>query len=321
MTEETAKSHRARPKIVVVAGPTGSGKTGLGVELGKCFGGEVINADSRYLYRGFDIGTAKPTLSEREGVPHYLIDILAPDDDFSLARYQELAYQTIDDVVQRERLPLLVGGTPLYIKAVIEGWQIPRVPPDPEIRARLEAERAEHGVERLIERLTAIDPASAVRCGVNPRRIIRALEVYEVTGVPMSELEDKGPRPFDTLELGLWRDRGALYTAIDQRIDRQIVDGLVEEVEQLLASGVPATAPAFSSIGYRQLLPAIAGEESLAEGIARIRHDTHRYVRHQETWLRANPRLIRIDVDQAGWIDDCAARVAAFLAAPDTGPF
>ncbi|MEZ4623466.1 MAG: tRNA (adenosine(37)-N6)-dimethylallyltransferase MiaA [Thermomicrobiales bacterium] len=260
MTKETAESHRARPKIVVVAGPTGSGKTGLGVELGKRFDGEVINADSRYLYRGFDIGTAKPTLSERKGVPHHLIDVLAPDDDFSLARYQELAYRTIDDVVQRGRLPLLVGGTPLYIKAVVEGWRIPRVPPDPEIRARLETECAEHGVERLIERLTAVDPASAERCGVNPRRIIRALEIYEITGVPMSELEGKGPRPYDTLELGLWRDRGALYTAIDQRIDRQIDDGLVGEVEQLLASGVPATAPAFSSIGYRQLLPAIAGK-------------------------------------------------------------
>ncbi|MEZ4495897.1 MAG: tRNA dimethylallyltransferase [Thermomicrobiales bacterium] len=180
---------------------------------------------------------------------------------------------------------------------------------------------SEHGVERLIERLTAVDPASAERCGVNPRRIIRALEIYEITGVPMSELEGKGPRPYDTLELGLWRDRGALYTAIDQRIDRQIDDGLVGEVEQLLASGVPATAPAFSSIGYRQPPAGDCREESLAEGIARIKHDTHRYVRHQETWLRANPRLIRIDVDQAGWIDDCAARVAAFLAAPDTGPF
>lgn len=306
----------SRPKLVVVAGATSTGKTALGVALGKAFGGEVINADSRYLYRGFSIGTAKPTIEERDGVAHHLIDILEPGDDFSLARYQELAYEAIAEVVKGGNLPILVGGTPLYINAVIEGWRIPKVPPHPEIRARLEAELSSNGIETLQEKLRAVDPAAAERCGRNPRRIIRALEIFDVTGIPMTEQEGKGPRPYDTLELGLSLDRPTLHAAIDRRVDAQIAAGLVREIESLLAGGVPEDAPAFSSIGYRQLLPAIAGHESLAEGIAHIKHDTHRYVRHQETWLRSNHRLIRIDVANPEWIERVIERVRQFLAEP-----
>jgi tRNA dimethylallyltransferase len=309
----------SRPKLIVIAGPTGSGKTALGVELARRFGGEVVNADSRYLYQGFSIGTAKPSLEERRGVPHHLIDILAPDEDFSLARYQHLANSAISAIVGRGNLPLLVGGTPLYINAVIEGWRIPAVPPHPQIRARLQAEGEEFGVAWLSQRLAAVDPPAAERCGVNLRRIIRALEIYEVTGIPMSQLEGKGPRPYDTLELGLTRDRDELYAAIDRRVDTLIEGGLVDEIRTLLASGIAPDVPAFSSIGYRQLLPAIAGEESLATGIARIKHDTHRYVRHQETWLRNNPRLIRIDVDEADWVEQSVELIKQFMSKPDPG--
>jgi tRNA dimethylallyltransferase len=305
--------------LVVIAGPTGSGKTGLGVELALRFNGEVINADSRYLYRGFTIGTAKPSLAERAGVPHHLIDILAPDEDFSLARYQRLANEAIADIASRGKLPLLVGGTPLYIKAVVEGWRIPGVPPHPQIRARLEAEVAKHGVAPLIGRLQSVDPVAAERCGPNPRRIVRALEIYEVTGQPMSELEGKGPRPWDTLELGLSRGRSELYDAIDRRVDQQIESGLIDEIRALLAAGISPDVPAFSSIGYRQLLPVLAGDEPLTAGIARIKHDTHRYVRHQETWLRSNPRLVRIDVGDPGWINLCVEMVSQFLLQPDPG--
>lgn len=309
----------SRPKLIVVAGPTGSGKTTLGVELARRFDGEVVNADSRYLYRGFTIGTAKPSLEERGGIPHHLIDILAPDDDFSLARYQQLANAAITDIAGRSKLPLLVGGTPLYINAVIEGWRIPAVPPHPEIRARLQAEFEEYGASYLSERLAAVDPDAAERCGVNPRRIIRALEIFEVTGLPMSQLEGKGPRPYDTLELGLTRDRAQLYAAIDRRVDSLIDAGLVDEIKGLLASGISPDVPAFSSIGYRQLLPAIAGEESIEVGIARIKHDTHRYVRHQETWLRNNHRLIRIDVGDVDWFERSGELVELFLSEPDPG--
>ena len=285
----------------------------LGVELGLRFDGEVVNADSRYLYRGFDIGTAKPTMAERRGVPHHLIDILGPADDFSLARYQELAYATIADVLDRGKLPLLVGGTPLYVNAVIEGWKIPRVPPHPEIRARLEAEAAAIGTAALSARLAEIDPAAAERCGVNTRRIIRALEIYEVTGQPMSALEGKGPRPYSTLELGLTTPRERLHRLIDNRVDDQLQHGLVEEVRGLLASGVAPDAPAMSSIGYRQLLPYLRGEESIEEAAQRIKSDTHRYVRHQETWLRANKRLVPIETAAPDWIEQASVHVTRFL--------
>lgn len=311
---------QGRPKVIVVAGPTGIGKTRLGVELGQRSGGEVINADSRYLYRGFTIGTAKPSLEERAGVPHHLIDILAPNDEFSLARYQELANSAITDVFERGRLPLLVGGTPLYINAVIDGWTIPKVPPHPEIRDRLEAEAAARGVEHLSARLAEIDPVAAERCGVNLRRIIRALEIHEVTGQRMSDLEGKGPRPYDALELGLTAPRERLFAAIDRRVANQIADGLLAEVRGLLAAGVSPDAPAFSSIGYRQLVPVIDGEMPLDEAIERIVYDTRRYVRHQETWLRANRRLMRLDVTQPDWIAQAARLVRSFLAAPDPDP-
>jgi tRNA dimethylallyltransferase len=302
-----------RLKVVVVAGPTAVGKTALSIDLAHQFLGEVINADSRYLYQGFDIGVDKPTLAERQGVPHHLIDILMPTGNMSLARYQDLANAAIQDVALRGRLPILTGGTPLYINAVVEGWQIPRVPPDPAFRAECEAEAAQDGGASLMQRLREVDPASADRCGNNLRRVIRALEVYEATGVPMSAQEAKGPPPYDTLELGLFRPRDQLLPIIDNRVAAQIERGLVQEVQNLLDSGVPEDAPAMSSIGYRQLLPFLRGDISLEDAIARIRFDTHRYVRHQETWLRKNPRLIRIDVSQPGWRDDVMKRVATFL--------
>ena len=313
-TYERAESPvEALPKLVVVAGPTGVGKTRLGIELAQRFGGEVINTDSRYLYRGFDIGTAKPDKAEMAGVPHHQIDILEPEDDFSLARFQELAYAVIGDVLGQGKLPLLVGGTPLYVNAVVEGWTIPRVPPHPEIRERLEREAEESGVEAMSRRLAAIDPIAAERSGVNLRRIIRALEIHEVTGERMSDLEGKGPRPFDTLELGLTLPRQEMHDALDRRVDDQIKRGLIDVVRGLLERGVRRDAPAMSSIGYRQMLPFLDGEESLEEAIVRLKHDTHRYVRHQETWLRRNDRLVPINVRESDWIEQAARLVERFL--------
>ena len=304
------------PRIVVVAGPTAVGKTALGIALAQEFAGEVVNADSRYLYRGFDIGVAKPDLVERQGVPHHLIDILPPDGDMSLARYQDLALAAIHGILGRGRLPLLVGGTPLYINAVVEGWRIPRVPPDPALRAQLEEVARAHGVDTLARRLREVDPLAAERSGVNLRRIIRALEIYEATGVPMTAQEGKGPPPFTALELALTMPREVLYRAVDERVGHQIARGLVAEVRALRASGVPDDAPAMSSLGYRQLLPYLDGQEDLETATARIRHDTHRYVRHQQTWLRRNVRLLWCDVTTPGWRDAVRSRVAAFLDAP-----
>lgn len=304
-----------KPRVVVVAGPTGVGKTHLGIELARRFGGEIVNADSRYLYRGFDIGVAKPTLAERRDIPHHLIDIIDPTDDMSLARYQDLAYATIDAIASRNKLPILVGGTPLYVNAVVEGWRIPQVPPDFARRAALEAEAQREGSEALLRRLQAVDPIAAERCGPNLRRVIRALEVWEATGVPMSSLEGKGPPRYETLELGLTMPRELLHATIDRRIADHLRQGLVEEVQSLLAAGVPETAPAMSSLGYRQLLPYFRGEIDLAAAVRAIETNTHRYVRHQQTWLRRNPRLVPLDVTAAGWQVEAFRLVAYFLEA------
>jgi tRNA dimethylallyltransferase len=299
------------PKIVVVAGPTASGKTKLGIELALRFDGEVVNADSRYLYRGMDIGVAKPTMEERRGVPHHLIDILDPADDMSLALFQEWAGAAINDIAARGRLPLVVGGTPLYINALIEGWRIPRVPPDSAFRARMEQIS---GTE-LMARLHAVDPVAAERCGPNLRRVIRALEIYEATGVPMSRQEGRGPRPYETLEVGLELPRERLYDAVDRRVDDQIAHGLLDEVRGLLDRGAPGDAPALSALGYRQLIPVLQGTEPLEAAIQRIKHDTHKYVRHQQTWLKRNSRLVPIDVTEPDWIERAAALVEKYIRA------
>jgi tRNA dimethylallyltransferase len=299
-------------KLVVIAGPTAVGKTFAGIELALRFNGEVINADSRYLYRGMDIGVAKPNALERRGVPHHVIDVVDPGDEMSLATYQQLAYSAIDQTIGRGHLPILVGGTPLYINAVVEGWRIPEVSPDWPFRKRLEEEAAEFGVDRLQDRLNDVDPIAAERCGTNLRRIIRALEIYEATGRPMSSLEGKGPRPYETLELWLTMPRQRLHQAVDKRVDDQIANGLVEEVRTLLEGGLDPAAPSMSSLGYRQLVPFIEGEQSLEEAVQQIKVDTHRYVRHQETWLRRNPRLQKIDVTEPDWIEKVAGLVEAF---------
>jgi tRNA dimethylallyltransferase len=304
------------PRIVVVCGPTAVGKTALGIDMALAFNGEVVNADSRYLYRGVDIGVAKPEPSERRGVPHHLIDILPPQGEMSLARYQDLAMAAIAGIIGRQRLPIVVGGTPLYINALVQGWRIPRVPPNPERRAALAREAEEQGVDALLERLQTVDPIAAARSAHNLRRIIRALEVYEASGIPMSAQEGKGPPPFEALEIGLTRPRSELYRAIDERVDSQIARGLVAEVRTLREGGVPDDAPAMSSLGYRQLLPYLRGEVTLDAAIERIRHDTHRYVRHQETWLRRNPRIVWFDTSAPSWTERVFTLVRQFLEAP-----
>lgn len=302
-----------RPAVVAVMGPTGVGKTRLGVEISLAMHGEVVSADSRYLYRGFDIGVAKPTQAERRGVPHHLIDIADPTDDVFLATYQRLASGIIDRLTDAGTVPVLVGGTPLYMNALLEGWNIPEVPPNPGLRAALEAEARTEGLAVLTARLATIDPTTAATSGQNERRVIRALEVFEATGRPISELQGKGPRPYRTLELGLRMPRALLHAAIDRRVDAQIEAGLVHEVEGLLAQGIPVDAPAMTSLGYRQLAPHLLGEITLEEAVARTKFAIHRYVRHQETWLRRNPRIVWLDVTEDGWIDRSVRLVGAFL--------
>ncbi|MGI8486050.1 MAG: tRNA (adenosine(37)-N6)-dimethylallyltransferase MiaA [Thermomicrobiales bacterium] len=303
---------QTQPPLVAIVGPTGAGKTAASVALGALMPAEIINADSRSFYRGMDIGTAKPDLDDRSRVPHHLVDILDPDDPMSLATFQDLTYACIDEIQSRGRVPLLVGGTPQYVNAVVEGWSIPRVPPNESFRQKLEREAEADGVAPVLARLRAIDPEAAEKCGPNLRRIIRSLEVFDATGIPITELQSRHAVPFRTLEIELHAPRGLLYARIDARVDAHIQRGLVEEVASLLEQGVPSTASAFGSIGYRQMLPYLRGETTLDAAIERIKFDSHRLVRQQQTWFRKNDRLIRIETTAPGWVDALAGLVTDF---------
>jgi tRNA dimethylallyltransferase len=283
------------PFVIAIFGPTGVGKTAAGIDLALRFNGEVVNADSRYLYRHLEIGVAKPTHEERRGVRHHLIDVFEPTEFITIAQVQQFAYAAIDEIAGRGKLPILIGGTPLYMNAIVDGWQIPEVAPDWELRDELARRIERDGLPSVVAELATIDPVAAGRSGQNPRRVIRALEIHHVTGRPMSDLEGKEPPPYRILRIALTRDRDELYRILDQRVDDQITAGLLDEVRGLLAMGMSGEEPAFSSIGYRQLLPVISGEQTLEQAVARIKHDTHRYVRHQMTWLRKTTGLHWID--------------------------
>lgn len=275
--------------LLVLVGPTAVGKTDLSLEIGEKFSGEIISADSRLFYRGLDIGTAKPSPAEQARVPHHLIDLVPPDKTISLGQYQDLAYQAIGDCHQRGRLPILVGGTGQYVMAVIEGWGIPRVAPHPELRTALE----KLGGPELMRWLERLDPAAAAKIDArNRRRAIRALEVTLVTGVPITTLQVKRPKRFDTLIIGLQRDRDDLYRRIDQRVDSMIDGGLIDEVKKLLEQGYRFDLPAMSGLGYRQFAPYFDGAADLGEVTERIKFETHRFARQQSTWFRSDDARI-----------------------------
>lgn len=313
----TAASPLLKP-VVVLLGPTAVGKTELSLGLCAHFCGEVIGADSRQIYRGMDIGTAKPTAAERLRAPHHLIDICDPAEPFSLAEYQQRAYATIDAIHRRGHLPLLVGGTALYIRAVVEGLRIPEAPPNPQLRAELEDFLAAEGREALFQRLRTLDPATAaVIDGQNPRRVLRALEIFITTGQAKVALEGTEPPPYRFLQIGLDRPRPALYARIDHRVEQMIAQGLVAETQQLLAAGYRPPLPAITSLGYREIIAHLEEGLSLPAAIAKIKTETHRYVRHQYTWFRKMPQIDWFTLEEAApvlVIERIYAHVAAFLA-------
>ena len=283
-----------QPSLVVIVGPTAVGKTRLALRLAGELGAEIVSADSRQVYRGMDIGTDKPTVEERQRVPHHLVDIVDPDEEFTLARYQDMAYAAIDDVLARGRVPLLVGGTGLYIKAVVEGWSIPRVRPNEALRTELYREAEVKGGVALHARLRQVDPVAAEKIDPrNVRRVIRALEVYLEAGRPISELQRRRPPPYRVLQIGLTIERAALYQRTDQRVDRMIETGLVEEVRGLVEQGYGYDLPAMSGLGYRQVGSYLRGEISLEEAIRLIKRDTRRFVRQQYNWFRLDDEGIR----------------------------
>ena len=279
--------------LVAIVGPTAVGKSKLALELAQNFKGEIVSADSRQVYRYLDIGTAKSNREELALVPHHLVDIVNPDEDFSLAQYQRLAYQAIEDIQRRDKLPLLVGGSGLYVWSVIEGWVVTKVPPDSEFRQALEKKVSETGKEGLYQELLAVDPEAARKIGQhNVRRIIRALEVKRSTGVPFSQLQTKKAPPFSVLIIGLTADRVGLYRRIDLRVDEMIKLGLVVEVRKLLDMGYDLNLPAMSGIGYRQIGLYLNGELPLSIAIQKIKYETHRFARRQYAWFRLQDRRI-----------------------------
>ncbi len=281
-------------RLVALVGPTAVGKSKLAIRLAQTFDGEIVNADSRQVYRYMDIGTAKPTPQELSHVPQHLISIVNPDEDFSLAQYQSLAYKTIEDIQQRDKLPFLVGGSGLYVWSMLEGWEIPRVPPDLEFRHSLEERAARDGADKLYRELAEIDPISAQKIDPrNVRRVIRALEIYRTTQTPPSHIQRKTPPPFDTLILGLTLDRSELYRRIDARVDEMIKQGLIEEVKRLRDMGYGFSLPAMSGIGYKQIGMFLRSELTLEDAIQQIKHETHRFVRHQYSWFRLKDGRIK----------------------------
>lgn len=289
-------------KIIVVAGPTASGKTGFGIELALAYNGEIVSADSMQIYRHMDIGTAKATASEQAMVPHHMLDVAEPWEDWSVARYVELAERCCRDIISRGKLPILVGGTGLYIDSLVSGRDFAAVDSDQGLRDRLSAEYEALGGEAMHQRLREIDPerASILHPG-DRRRIVRALEIYELTGITITEHDRRTralPKRFDAAAIHLsFKDRARLYERIDRRVDMMVEQGLFDEVEGLLASGLSPACTAMQAIGYKEAALALSGELTREEAVELIKQSSRRYAKRQLTWFNRNTEALRITWD------------------------
>jgi tRNA dimethylallyltransferase len=278
---------QARKPLVVILGPTAVGKSEVAIRIAEDLNGEVVSADSRLFYRGMDIGTAKPSLEERQHVPHHLIDVANPDEIWSLVVFQQAARRAIDEVHQRNRLPIMVGGTGQYIRAVVQAWDAPPVEPDPRLRSALEAWKDEIGAQGLHARLAVLDPDAAGKIDPrNVRRTVRALEVIFSSGKKFSQQTKSGETPYDLLQIGLIRSRAELYARIDTRIQAMLEAGFVEEVQNLLNHGYSPDLPTLSAIGYGEIIEYLSGKISLDEAIVLIKRQTRIFVRRQANWFK-----------------------------------
>ena len=286
--------------LIAIVGPTATGKSALALDLAESFGGEIINADSRQVYRYMNIGTAKPPPQDLARVPHHLYDLVDPDEPFNLALYLEQANLAVDDIFSRSRVPILVGGSGLYVWGFLEGMAIPHVPPNPDLRARLENDAATLGPQVLHDRLNTIDPDAAASIDPrNVRRVVRALEVFEVSGVPFSRQVQKKGLDYPILIIGLTAPRDTLHLRTDSRVDSMIESGFVEEVGDLLARGYGLGLPSMSGVGYKQLGSYLNGECTLEASIEKTKTETHRLIRHQSAWFKAeDPRIDWYDISK-----------------------
>lgn len=297
-------------KLLVITGPTAVGKTELAVRIATILGGEIVSADSRQVYKKMDIGTAKPGLPLQKKIPHHLLDIVNPDESFSLADYQSKAYVSIDNVTSKGKKPILVGGTGLYIQAVVDGLKIPKIPPNDNLRLELEG----LNTADLVARLSLVDPDSVKSIPpTNKRRLIRALEVTELSGQPFSVLGRVYHRRYDTLQIGLTAPREVLYERADERVNRWIHEGWEEEVKKLRLT-YPETLPSMSSLGYRQMGMYLDGKITLSEALQRTKFDIHGFIRRQVTWFRRDGRIFWYDTTEDDYLADLENRILSWYA-------
>lgn len=301
----------AKP-VVVIVGPTAVGKSRIAVEVAKAFETDVLTADSRQVYRGMDVGTDKPASEERQAVPHRLIDLVDPDESFNAGLYRRRAIDEIERLYRDCRLPLVVGGTGLYVRTLLKGL-CDAPPADPIMREALRQEAEDQGYDRLYARLVDVDPVIAAR--LHPRdesKVIRALEVYQLSGRRMSEFQQEhgfAERPFAALMIGLNRDRDMLYRRIEGRIDWQLAHGLIEETKQLLAQGYRRDSAAMKGLGYRQVAEHLAGEYDAAEMVRRFKRDTRHFSKRQMTWFRKEPGIQWLMIEESEPVQHTTTRV------------
>lgn len=306
-----------QPRILCIAGPTACHKTELSIQLAKAYGGEIVSADSVQVYIGMDVGSAKPTVAERQGIPHHLIDCLPIDTpSFSVSLFRTLALSAVDDILARGRLPIVVGGSGLYVDAILRPLGF-AVPTDAAIRARLSLEY-DDSPERTFARLQACDPLSAQRLHVHDKkRVVRALEVFEASGKPLSsyggdfagaQMQDA---QYDPIMIGLTMERDALYRRIDARVDAMLANGLLAEAERIYHAGYDRSLPAMQSIGYRQLFDYLDGTVTLTEAVERIKRDTRRFAKRQLTWFRRDARIRWFDATE--WSEQTTADIIRFV--------
>ncbi len=289
--------------LIVVAGPTASGKTGLAIDIARRFDGEVVSADSMQIYKYMDIGTAKPTAEERAMCPHHLIDFVEPDEDFSVADYTKLAHEKIADIYARGKLPVMCGGTGLYINSVVNDVEFGEMTADEELREKLAEIGKREGGEKLIEILREFDPVSAERLHPNNmRRVIRAIEFYKLTKIPISEHQEMTKRiesRYDPVMFCIDHDRQILYDRIDLRVDLMIKDGLIDEVRRIMDMGYTKELNSMKGIGYKEIMDHLNGECTLDEAIENVKQGTRRYAKRQLTWFRRDERIIMLKPETA----------------------
>lgn len=306
-TSLASKLRSRLPRAIFVVGPTSSGKTSLGVEIAKRFEGEIINADARQVYRQVHIGTGKPVGESRlyqrryrafihKGVPHYLMDFLPPSETYSAVDWRDAAMKAIKGITKRHHLPIIVGGTGLYVSSIVNNLEFPDVPPQPLLRKAYDLK----SLDDLVGLLLRIDPDAHVEVDVkNKRRVIRALELMTFTGQKMSELRKKGPPLVDALQVGIRRSTEELYARADAEVDEMVGRGLVDEVRHLIARGVSESSPAFTALGYREIASHVRGELTLEQAMDRMKKITHAYIRRQQTWFKRDDRIIWVkDIEE-----------------------